>query len=368
MKKRIITLFVTCGLFVASCSNDKDDEMFVEPKTVVEPKTLSFDTDLNSSLMFQDSESEEVMTANDRRYNIAHLIRVKAVDQKSIEIANFSPIDIQDATIVATISSGVGSPSQVVKLFKISKIRAHAKQIIKYPFVEGTTLFLDMDNNTVDLSQYSTTGIDPSKIAFDFTGDNPTIVTLKKLDKLKWDIQYHDFNPTNDPNSNWSDDITPKQVRRFTGLMINLGLIIVSDTFKQEFLKEQIIGNDGTTVLTLAEKEKTYNDLLIHPFFQCGAVGRAGNNTIGLGGGSTFGLADYVIKDYINKIGYGDTPAHELGHCVDFNHSSNMTYPKTIDNISTGFSPVMIRMFNKFFAEKSFVITLNNYYKPADFN
>lgn len=344
--KKIIPFLIVFGFFVA-CSEDEEK---------VSLKMVSFDTDLNSSLMFQDNEAVAVMTSDSRIYSIEQIIRVKTVDEKTIEVSNFAPFDIEDATVLATIE-GIGQ----VQLFKIKKIRAHATQTMKYPFVEGTTLFLDMDNKVVDLSQYKTSGVDPTKISFDFTGDSEIILRLKKLKVLKWKIKYHNFDPNNDPNNNW-EPITAKDIRRFSGLMINMGIVFVSDKFKQAFLNETIIGNDGTTALTMAEKEKVYNDILIHSRFNCGKV----TNVSGLGGGATLGYAEHILKDYIKKDA-GDITAHEIGHCVGFNHDSNMTYPKKINNINTGFSPLMSRINIEFFNGGLFIVTLQNYYKSADF-
>ena len=346
MMKKIITFLIVFGFF-AACSEDEEK---------VSPKMVSFDTELNSSLMFQDNEAVAVMTSDSRIYSIAQIIRIKAVDAKTIEVSNFAPFDIEDATILATIE-GIGQ----VQLFKIKKIRAHATQTMKYPFVDGTTLFLSADNKIVDLSQYKTAGLDPVKISFDFTGDSEIILKLKKLKALKWKIKYHNFDPNNDPNNNW-DPITAKDIRRFSGLMINMGIVFVSDEFRQSFLNETIIGNDGTTALTMAEKEKVYNDILIHPRFNCGKC----TNVSGLGGGATLGYAEHILRDYIKKDA-GDITAHEIGHCVGFNHDSNMTYPKKINNVNTGFSPVMSRINTEFFNGGLFIVTPQNYYKSADF-
>lgn len=356
MIKRIGFLIVL-ALF-AACKKDRVVDNPLAEK--VSPKVFSFDTDQNSSLMFQDGEAMDVMTSEARAYSITQVLRVKAIDEKNIEVANFAPFDIEDATILANIT-GVGQ----VQLFKIKKIRGHATQTMKYPFVSGTTRFLDIDNKETDLSAYQQTGIATDKISFDFTGENETILRLKKLKKLKWTIKYHNYDVNNDPTNNWLPP-TAKNIRRFSGLLINMGIVFVSDEFKQAFLNELIIGNDGTTPLTAAEKEKAYNDILNHGRFNCGVCDRAPNNVSGLGGGATLGYAEHVLKDYISKD-TGEITAHEIGHCVDFNHSSNMTYAKTINNVVVGFTPVMSRMNKSYFTGGLFITTPQNYYKPTDF-
>jgi len=352
MIKRIFCLSIIFVFFI-SCSKSDDDDKAVEK---IAPKEFSFDTNQNSSLMFQDDESLDIMTSEARVYNISQVIRIKPIDEKTIEVSNFAPFDIDDATILATIDGSVQ-----IQLFKIKKIRAHATQAMKYPFVDGTSLFLDIENKKVDLSQYKSTGVATTKIAFDFTGENETILKLKKLQALKWTIKYHNYDPNNDPNNNWMPT-TAKDIRRFSGLMLNMGIVFVSDKFKQAFLNEQIIGNDGATALTMAEKEKAYNDILTHARFNCGKVDKVS----GLGGGATLGYAEHILRDYISKDA-GDITAHEIGHCVGFNHDSNMTYPKTINNVSVGISPVMSRINKEFFAGGLFIVNLQNYYKASDF-
>lgn len=352
MIKRIFSAVIILGLFIACSKSDDDDK--VEEK--IAPKEVSFDTNQNSTLMFQDDEALDVMTSEARIYSISQVIRVKPIDEKTIEVSNFAPFDIEDATILATIEGNAQ-----VQLFKIKKIRAHATKTMKYPFVEGTSVFLDVENKKVDLSQYKTTGIATTKISFDFTGENETILKLKKLKALKWTIKYHNYDPNNDPNNNWMPT-TAKDIRRFSGLMLNMGIVFVSDNFKQAFLNEQIIGNDGTTVLTLAEKEKAYNNILNHARFNCGKVDKVS----GLGGGATLGYAEHILHDYISKDA-GDITAHEIGHCIGFNHDSNMTYPKMINNVSVGISPVMSRINKEFFAGGLFIVNLQNYYKSSDF-
>ncbi|MDQ6471585.1 hypothetical protein RB619_13095 [Flavobacterium sp. LHD-80] len=352
MFKRIFSLAIVVSLFIACSKADDDDK----PEEKITPKEVSFDTNQNSSLMFQDDEALEVMTSEARTYSIAQVIRIKPIDEKTFEVSNFAPFDIEDAVILATIEG-----TTQVQLFKIKKIRGHATQKMKYPFVDGTSLFLDNENKKVDLSKYKTTGISLDKITFDFTGENETILKLKKLKALKWTIKYHNYDPNNDPNNNWMPT-TAKDIRRFSGLMLNMGIVFVSDKFKQAFLNEPIIGNDGKTELTLAEKEKVYNDILNHARFNCGKVDKVS----GLGGGATLGYAEHILRDYISKDA-GDITSHEIGHCVGFNHDSSMTYPKTINNVSTGISPVMSRINKEFFAGGLFIVNLQNYYKLSDF-
>lgn len=104
------------------------------------------------------------MTSEWRRYQIGNVLRVKPIDSITIEVANFAPVDIEDATVLATIE---GLEKQI-QLFNIPKIRAHARQEIKYSFIEGSSMFLDVDGNEVDLTAYRTEGISVDQISFTY--------------------------------------------------------------------------------------------------------------------------------------------------------------------------------------------------------
>ncbi len=346
--KKLILPFLLVLFF--SCKKDNKGNGGPAAVTTVEYK---FDSDSNSGLMFQDGESMALLTSEDRRYEIGKVLRVKAVNTTTIEVANFAPVDIVDATILLTMDG----QTKPIKIFKIGKIRAHAVQQIKYPFIEGSTKFLNSEDQEVDLSQYKTTGLATDKVSFDFTGDTDQIKKLKSLAKLKWKIKYQDYNPTHSTTSNWKDNMDAKDVRRFTGLMINLAYMFQADTTLKAFLAEPITDNNKV-LMTTDQKQQAFNNILNIPAFNCGVV----VNVSGLGGGSTFGLADYLLKKYMTgDICYESV--HEIGHMVGFAHSSSMTYP-TSDNrgsvIATG------NVYKDMLAKGLFPIKTSNYYKPTD--
>lgn len=358
MKK--ISFLLLIILFIG-CKKDRPT-VIDQPPPPPSPPSISiaeyqFDSDANSGLMFQDGETLEMLTSEARRYEIAKVLRVKAIDATTIEVANFAPADIIDATILITIQ---GQPKPI-KLFKIGKIRAHAVKEIKYSFIAGSTKFLDIDNKEVDLAQYKSTGIPTANVTFDFTGDTELIKKLKSLAKFKWKIKFHDYDKNNN-HGEWKDDIEARDVRRYTGFMINLAYLFQNEETKTKFLEEPITGNDKLP-LTTEQKQVAFQKIIDLSTFNIGVVGPvAGLNVAGLGGpGGTYGVDNNNLSTYLTKdICY--VGVHELGHMLDYWHDSTMTYP--VNNrgsvIATGL------VYKDMLLKNAFPIRVFNYYKPSD--
>ena len=352
-----ILLLTSVLLLVYCTSRDNNYNSTNESEnTEFTVREYSFDTDYNSKLMFQDYGAKELMTSEIRRYKIAEVVRVRPIDAFTIEVANFAPIDIEDIFITADIE-GVDSK---IKLFKINKIRAHAIQEIKYSFLSEETKFIGIDGEAVDLFSYRAEGILADKVVFDFIGESRLVKKLKTLSKLNWDIKYHDFTE----NSYWNADISPKNIRRFSGLLINLGYTFASKVFKEAFLKEHLVKNSGITVMTSEEKKKLYQKIIDKEFLKCGQVSRV--NGLGGGkGGATFRLSEGVLKKVLTDK-RKDTAPHEFGHCLGYSHSSNMTYPIEVEGIKKGFSILTVLIMKDLLSKKDFPVNIDNYYRPTD--
>ena len=54
--------------------------------------------------MLQDGESIDLITSEDRKFEIGKVLRVKPIDNFTIEVSNFTPLDLENVTITAKIN------------------------------------------------------------------------------------------------------------------------------------------------------------------------------------------------------------------------------------------------------------------------
>lgn len=337
------------ALITVACSKKEFEPVKTGPTT----PSYSFMGTSAEELMFEDGEIMSTMTGESRRFEVSKVLRVGAVNNTTIEVANFAPVDITDATILVSIK---GQP-QKIQLFHIGTIKGHRIKQIEYPFITGQTEYLDVNNTTVDLSAYKTIGINSTDISFEFTGTTPFITKLKKVNIIKWQPKMHDFDPQNEDN-NWLDEPTAKQFRMFTGFMINFAYMYTDETMRSSIVNELVIGNDGVTPLTTAEKEADWIKAQTRTKINCGLTDT--RKVSGLGGGSTFGIPDWLTLNYMTKS--YTTPFHEMGHVLGYNHSSSMTYPQN----NRGNVPVFMARQDVMNAAGDFPVRVDNYYKPDD--
>ncbi len=360
MKKPFFPLIIAI-FAIQLCSCFKSEQPFVKndpPKTSIEtpPPTvleMHFDSDANSSLMYTDNESKNVFTSTDRVFEMKNVLEAKAINNTTMRIRNYTPCDIEDATIVAQITEF----AQKVQLLKIKKIRAHAEQIFEYSFVKGGTRFLDTDGAEVSLDKFKTVGIPTADIQFDFTGTSAQILRLKKLANVKWEIWYGEFGSS--ASDNWKYGVTPKDIRRLSGLFINAAYLIQTENFKAEFLKEEIVRDDGYTQLTLTQKINLYQQMIDKPQFRPSVCTKSSG--LAAVGGSLIGVAEHVLLDFL-KMNTTDILFHEIGHNMGYNHGSTMTYDKN----GKGFVMASGRISNKILNANDYPIRSDNYYKPSD--
>lgn len=146
---------------------------------------------------------------------------------------------------------------------------------------------------------------------------------LERLKSVPWSLSLKDFDWSNDPSNNWREDPEPRHARLWTALILNVAFMYSHPDFADRMAAEEITDNQGA-LMTAEKKRSVLSELLSPRRFNLGVVAKVS----GLGGGSTLGVAEYVLKsDFFYGQQRGGVTYHELGHCLGYNHDSSMTYP-----------------------------------------
>ena len=141
----------------------------------------------------------------------------------------------------------------------------------------------------VDLKAFST-GVASGQVSFDYRGTSTIMQRLERLKSVPWTSSLNDFDPTGNPDNNWIDNLTPRHGRLWTAHILNVAYMLTHPNFADRMAAEPITDNQRTPMSAEA-KRRLLSRLLSTRQFNLGVVARVS----GLGGGSTLGVADYVL-------------------------------------------------------------------------
>ena len=358
MKNILILTGIVLILF--SCTKESTEIIDIIDPIVADNANLYLE-DLEGegrlSELFADDADMVYLQSEAFAFHINHMLEIKQdTDKKKIVLRNLAPLDFENVKVLASFPD----IDQEVVILKMDKIKGHTSLVLDYPFDRGVNLFATASGQIIDLSALK--GENP-KMSFDYDpGDDSSLQKVHAI-KSGWRIKFHDFDASDSEDNNWEENMTAHDLRRYTGLMINLAYLFQSPEFKEGVLAENLFGN-ALEVKTKEEKLDFLEEIFNKAKFNCGKVVKVS----GLGGGSTFGVAEHVLNGYLSKQSdIGNVPVHEIAHMLGYSHASNFTYPKKNDQaVNEGLVVVAQRVAKEFFANKSFPVHPDNYYKRAD--
>lgn len=304
MKLKLL-MVIGISLFLFSC---KKTTYFTADEFVKDK--VSFNDIPNKKPIFANNENKAIMYA--RFFNVRSPLTATPLGNDSIKVMNYSLQAFKDVTIYAKLK---GYPERI-KLMQLDSVGALVEFNYKVSFTEKDQHYYTESGKWVQISNTRTI----EGVTFSTTSPDPFYVKLQNI-KANWNVY---FSIKGGDNDSWHD-MNPVHCREYIVLFTNMAYMFSNDEWQAAFLAyEGLYKNDGTTLLTRADRENLINRIINWSKFNTGLVG--GGSAVGLGGGQTLGVAEYVLlSQYTEK--WRDVFFHELGHCLDFSHSSNMTYP-----------------------------------------
>ncbi|MCX4258618.1 MAG: hypothetical protein OSJ34_02725 [Muribaculaceae bacterium] len=285
----------------------------------VREKDMSrFDTDT----MFLADEPQAVFyDANRRSFHVDAPLQVSITDNHKLGVKFFAPVTIRDVRVKCRFSK---ISHEFFELARFDAIYPFMEASFTLPVVERDATFTTESGRKINIPAQT-----------ELTADDVTLIIecedpfMKKIEEIDshWYIRFSAYGA--DSGHAYWRHMTPLLCRHGVALALNMAYMFSSSEFSTELDKyDGILFDNGKNPIDLdALRIRIRN----HGGLMLGRVVGVG----GLGGGSTYGLADYCYTGvYFDATAPGSNPHnysrqamfHEYGHCLGYNHSSNMTY------------------------------------------
>lgn len=304
-----VILFVMGGFLLLGCSDedDVDNSGGTSKYGLIRMAEEDYDSS-NTSYILQDEEPDEVLfDSSKRKFKVNEPLQVSVTGQKELMLRFYSPRAIHNVIVWATVEGY----EDEVRFAEFTTVLPFQEFKMKLPFLEQAKVYYTRSGEEVTIEAYPDMAAENISLRIE-CGD-PVYQGMINV-KPKWNIWFGKYS-----GSNWGN-FRPHLAREAVALSLNMAAMFSSSLFDEELEKwrGKLINNEQIVDIDVLKKK-----ILNHGGLCYGRV----VNVVGLGGGNTFGLGEYVyLTHYADDANGTDVPYHELAHCLGYGHSGNMTY------------------------------------------
>lgn len=272
--------------------------------------------------MFLASEPREVFYDNTQRYFYAERpLMLSVTSDGKLNLKFYSPIAIKNVKIKALFNK---ITTEWVDLALIDQVDPFMDCTFDLPVRNNDCIYETESGRKVKIPAMP----DLSSLDYSvkFECDDPFMKKIATIDS-HWHIRFSPYQA--DQGHAYWRHMDPLLCRHAVALAMNMAFMFSSPEFNEELQKyDGILKDNGGNPINLDALRANIRN---HGGLKMGRVVGVG----GLGGGQTYGLADYCYTGvYHNSTPVGANPHnypreamfHEYGHCLGYGHSSNMTY------------------------------------------
>ena len=277
---------------------------------------------IDTDTMFLADEPREVFyDASRRSFRVNAPLQVSITPGHRLGIKFFAPATLKNVTVKCRFNS---ISHEFVELARIETIYPFMEAEFDIPVVKRECTFVTTSGRRIRVPVQS--ALSASDVTLRIETDDPFMAKIAEIDS-RWYIRFSPYGADNG-HAYWRH-MDPLLCRHGVALALNMAYMFSSDYFNTALEEyDGILLDNGHNPINLdALRTRIRN----HGGLVLGRVVGVG----GLGGGSTYGLADYCYKGvYFDATPAGSNPHnyarqamfHEYGHCLGYSHSSNMTY------------------------------------------
>lgn len=272
--------------------------------------------------MFLADEPREVFYDNSIRWFYADKpLQVWITDEGKMGVKLYSPIGIKNVKVRGFFGKVT---TEWVDLAVLDEVTPFMECYFTLPVTEHDCVFDGTTGRKVKIPAIP--DLSPADLAVEFECDDPFMQKIATIDS-HWYIRFSAYSA--DAGHAYWRHMDPLLCRHGVALALNMAFMFSSPEFNEELQKyDGILYDNGGNAIDLDALRRNIRN---HGGLCLGRVVGVG----GLGGGQTYGLADYCYTGvYHNNTPEGSNPHnyprqamfHEYGHCLGYGHSSNMTY------------------------------------------
>ncbi|WP_294600575.1 hypothetical protein [uncultured Rikenella sp.] len=267
----------------------------------------------NTYYLLNDDESPEVFfDRNQRNFSTMNPLQMTFGDDYYFQIRFYSPRALPNVTIWAKIDGY----EEEFRLLSLDKLMPFQQLRVHLPLDTEDITARTRSGKTIKIM--ANPHLSAANFTFTVESDSPYWQTLKSI-TVDWNVWFGRYDP-NHPN--WKYPLHACHAREGVALALNLTYMFSTQEFESKV-------NGWGPLYANADKKPIDRAALIKSARSKRGIcyGLVSGSVVGLGGGSTFGLAEYVyFGHYGDDDAWPETAFHEFGHILGYGHGGNMTY------------------------------------------
>lgn len=276
------------------------------------------------TMLLPDEPREIFYNNSERWFYTDEPLQVWVRDDGKLGVRYYSPFPLKDIKVKACFNK---VSTEWVDLAVIEEVHPFEESFFPLPITDHDCVFNGESGRKVRIPAIADLGPGDVSIKFEWDKDD---VFMKKIGdiKLHWYIRFCAFG-ADDGHPYWRH-MDPVLCRHAAACAINMTYLFSSQEFLDELQKwdGKLIHCGNIVVL-----DDIVAGIYRHGGLNMGKV--EGSFVVGLGGGQTFGMADWCYWNFYPDRtpvdgnphnSARDTMFHEFGHCLGYGHDGNMTY------------------------------------------